>query len=459
MEWDGCDYDNDLDEEDPDFEIFDEVYQDNVMVIASVFDSESDKSDETTGTLAGVNTDPKKHDVYFGDETPPPKVISNQTSLSFTPSYILEWNTTYYWKIVTWDKQDNKTESPIFNFTTRDNHAPYIPSNPIPMHNSTEVPIKVNLSWTGGDPDNDTTYYDVYFGLNFPPDKLVNNITNSYYDVGILQFGTRYYWNIVAWDRWGYSSHSENWTFLTQPNRPPNEPSNPQPPDGGKDVPIQANLSWKGGDPNIGDIVSYKIYFEEDNPDPQENIATIGPYNASQKEIIFDIPEDLEILKTYYWKIKSVDSKGLTTEGDVWSFSTGLNYPPSRPTITGDKEGKVGVDYNHTFSSVDPEGSDVSYFVKWDDGTDTGWVGPYPSGQAITLSHNWTTKGTYIISAKAKDQYGQVSQESTYKVTRPKSKQWIYLPLIQFIYNIIQRFPLLEKLLSFFPIFYKILNL
>lgn len=453
VEWDGAEKDNGMFDEDK--IIFDDVFQDNVVVVASVFRASSDYSDETIGVFAGNNTYPKTFDIYFGNTTPPPLEVTGATSKSFSPG-MLDWNTTYYWKIITWDNNDDYSESPIYNFTVRENHAPNTPDNPFPPHNSTEVPIRINMTWTGGDPDNDTTYTDIYFGDEFPPDLVLDNLTNTtWFEPILLEFNTRYYWKIVITDRWGAWSESENWTFLTQINHPPYVPSNPNPPDGANDVPVTANLSWKGGDPNLGELIRYEVYFEENNPDPQY-IETIGPFNATQFEVEYDLEDDLEILKTYYWKIVPIDSQGNTNDSIVWSFSTGENFPPSKPIITGPKEGTKEVDYEFTFKSKDPEDANISYYITWGDGSGTGWLGPYLSDVAIALSYNWSDDGKYTIKAKAKDQYDQESEESLFSVNIPKNK--IYIPFIQFIYNLLQRFPILEKLLSSIPIFNKILN-
>ena len=37
----------------------------------------------------------------------------------------------------------------------------------------------------------------------------------------------------------------------------------------------------------------------------------------------------------------------------------------------------------------DPEGNDVFYKVSWGDGFIDGFVGPYASGEEVTLSHAW----------------------------------------------------------------------
>lgn len=58
-----------------------------------------------------------KYDVYFGTTPSPVKVSSNQTSMSYTPPNILDWNTTYYWKIVAWNPQGSN-QSTLWSFTT-----------------------------------------------------------------------------------------------------------------------------------------------------------------------------------------------------------------------------------------------------------------------------------------------------------------------------------------------------
>jgi hypothetical protein len=42
----------------------------------------------------------------------------------------------------------------------------------------------------------------------------------------------------------------------------------------------------------------------------------------------------------------------------------------------------------------------------WDDGTRMEWIGPFNSGQTVTVSHTWRDQGSYAIKVKAKDIYG-----------------------------------------------------
>lgn len=72
------------------------------------------------------------------------------------------------------------------------------------------------------------------------------------------------------------------------------------------------------------------------------------------------------------------------------------------PEITGPEIGIIGEKYDCTVSTIDPQGNDVFYFIYWSDGV-SGWLGPYPSGQEVTVSHTWSKNGTYTIGAIAKN--------------------------------------------------------
>jgi hypothetical protein len=129
---------------------------------------------------------------------------------------------------------------------------------------------------------------------------------------------------------------------------------------------------------------------------------------------------------------------------DVWVIKFDEeSRPPTAPTIDGPNKGKVGLTYDYKFLSTDPNEDDIYYYVDWGNDNNIGWVGPYNSGEEVTLNHTWNEKGTYTLKVKAKDSYCTVSDTTTLKVTMPRSR----------LTN-----NLLQQLFEHFPIAYQILK-
>ena len=97
------------------------------------------------------------------------------------------------------------------------NQPPNTPSSPSPTNQSTNVSIKDDLSWTGGDPDGDPVTYDVYFGISSNLSKITHNQSETTYYSGILEYQTTYYWKIVSWDNHKTSTVGPLWCFTTKP--------------------------------------------------------------------------------------------------------------------------------------------------------------------------------------------------------------------------------------------------
>ncbi len=88
----------------------------------------------------------------------------------------------------------------------------------------------------------------------------------------------------------------------------------------------------------------------------------------------------------------------------------GGNRQPNRPsTPSGPTNGIVGVEYTYTSNTTDPDGDQVYYNFSWDDGTDSGWLGPYNSGDTAEASHAWTNEWRYDVRVYVKDGYGAES--------------------------------------------------
>jgi hypothetical protein len=112
------------------------------------------------------------------------------------------------------------------------------------------------------------------------------------------------------------------------------------------------------------------------------------------------------------------------------------NTPPTSPDINGPTTCRVKEEKTYTIQSTDTNGDDLYYYIDWDDKTDPIWLGPYSSGDLITIKHTWDTIGNYKIRAKAKDSFNAAESDwSTLEVTTSKIKPYLNLFSLYF-YNI-----------------------
>lgn len=91
-------------------------------------------------------------------------------------------------------------------------------------------------------------------------------------------------------------------------------------------------------------------------------------------------------------------------------FNNYGQLPPSKPTIRPRMTSFIpGEQKDFKFTSWDFNNDEISYFIDWGDGTNTGWLGPYPSGEELDLGHTWTAEHAHYLKVKSKDIHGEES--------------------------------------------------
>ncbi len=152
----------------------------------------------------------------------------------------------------------------------------------------------------------------------------------------------------------------------------------------------------------------------------------------------FTLPKDGRTYRVFW-----VDNATDLGPGSAYQDIIQPNTAPHDLSIDGEANGKTGTSYKYTFSSIDDELQEINYFIDWGDGSDTGWFGPYESGEEGDKSHTWSEDGTYTITITAQDEYGAES-ETTLKVTMPRNKAF------NFNFNLLER--LFERFPNMFPV-------
>jgi len=108
--------------------------------------------------------------------------------------------------------------------------------------------------------------------------------------------------------------------------------------------------------------------------------------------------------------------------------------PPGKPSPpSGSNSGVPGTAYTYTTTNTNPYGDDYYYLFDWDDGTYSGWVGPFPSGATGFADHTWSRTGNYQIKVKSKYPNGLESEWSDpLTITMPRIKS-VNKPLLNFL--------------------------
>ena len=100
---------------------------------------------------------------------------------------------------------------------------------------------------------------------------------------------------------------------------------------------------------------------------------------------------------------------------DAWIilYSHFENIRPNKPNApTGSATKKVMKEYEYNCIGTDPEEQQIYYKFNWGDGYDSGWLGPYYSGDECLASYFWTETGNLEIKVKIMDVHGGESDWS-----------------------------------------------
>ena len=338
----------------------------------------------TNADLAWDGGDPNSDDtvyyeIHFGETSPPPlfdttaTYPASTTRIGYDPG-ALSANTQYFWQIVAWDNHGASTSGSIWSFTTQDAQPEdFYATQDIAVTNSgitgnytdtfasdngyeaiaeqisnrSILEHKWTLNVTGG-LSSYVFYLEAHHTANTEGDDFVFafstdnvnftdmvTVTKTSDDGSYQTFalptslsGTVYV-RVLDTDRskWNKSRDMISIDHMyiqgtgTPPqNYPPYVASNPDPTDGASGIDLFADLGWNGGDPNSIDTVYYEVYLGETSPPAY--FATTPSYPAAQTSISYD-PGALSANTQYFWQIVAYDNRGESTQGPIWSYSTG----------------------------------------------------------------------------------------------------------------------------------------
>lgn len=96
------------------------------------------------------------------------------------------------------------------------NVPPFEPELITPEVLSVVSSTDITLNWSCNDPNHDKLTYDIYFGKDaYPSEPYISDHHYNSFSPDTLEYGTVYYWRVVAKDGKGGESRGELWSFRT----------------------------------------------------------------------------------------------------------------------------------------------------------------------------------------------------------------------------------------------------
>jgi hypothetical protein len=157
------------------------------------------------------------YDVYFGTSITPPKVMSNQSALSYDPG-TLAYNTLYYWRIVAWDINNESSSGPQWKFTTvTKENTPPVFGTPSPINGSSNNLLSLTWSILISDPNGDSFSWTIQCSNGQKANKTgESNGTKSLSLLGLAYSKIYKVW-VNATDPTGSGLYTRKWyTFTTK---------------------------------------------------------------------------------------------------------------------------------------------------------------------------------------------------------------------------------------------------
>jgi C1A family cysteine protease len=343
-------------------------------------------------------------DLYCGGELSWTDVLAGETVTgSFTVQNVGTPGSHLNWAITNWPSWGTWTFNPSSGTGLTPEAGPVTVQVSLIAPNEQNQQFYGNVTIVNQDDTSDYSTIPAYLSTRFPVSDLKamgtlnwenvlpkTTVTGNFTVQNVGDPGSELDWKIDSYPGWG------QWTFN---------------PNSGTDL-----------TPEAGSVTVHVTVIAPDIEDQN--------FNGYIKIVNLENSDDYEILPV-----------SLTT--------THIKNPPNTPTITGNTNGRIGVEYEYIFVTTDPDGDSVAYYIDWGDGTHSGWIGMYASGSPVKLKHKFTNKNTYTIKAKARDTNDDESDWGTLQVTMPKIILLRDL-LNSFLDRFLNALPVLRYLLEIF---------
>ena len=153
-----------------------------------------------------------------------------------------------------------------------------------------------------------------------------------------------------------YAAQSQlfTWEGMAEKNHAPFAPDSPEPANGLNDVLSNTSLYWNCMDSDINDSLTYDIYLGTESPPPLVAKNYTRPFYQ---------PSPFSSNTTYYWRIITTDSKGVSVEGPLWHFIS--QFIPNRaPQVMNSYfEVNMNEERESMMKAIDPDNDPLTFII------------------------------------------------------------------------------------------------
>jgi hypothetical protein len=258
--------------------------------------------------------------------------------------FVFEPGTTYYWAVKAYNNLGISDHSEIWSLTTESiMEVPFAPILSEPEDEAENVPVS-GLEFIWNPDENGPMPTGYYFSLAADPEDLFFNdlfFADTEYNMiepsdGEFEFeyGTTYYWAVIAYNADGESPSSEIWSFTTEEELPPLPPILESPENLSVGIPLEGiEFFWypnpEGGLPNeyIFSMATDPLnLFDENN-----SFVLITVYTMMEPEQYGFV---FELGTTYYWAVKAYNNLGISDHSEIWSLTTEAPFELEAPLVS-----------------------------------------------------------------------------------------------------------------------------